>query len=42
MKPATLVASPVFVLGLLFECAAGGFEIGRGAGTDWLDEEPTP
>ena len=60
MKPAiwcvaTLVTSPVFVLGLLFECAAGWFvlgllfecaadwfEIGRDAGADWIDEEPTP
>ena len=44
MKPAiwciaTLVTSPVFVLGL---CALGWFEIGRDAGTDWIDEEPTP
>lgn len=47
MKPAiwcvaTLVTSPVFVLGLLFECAASWFEIGRDAGADWIDEEPTP
>jgi hypothetical protein len=39
---ATLVTCPVFVLGLLFECAHGWFEIGRDAGTDWLDDETAP
>lgn len=38
---AVVLTSPVFVLGLLFECAAGWFEIGQGAADDWLDEEPT-
>lgn len=47
MKPAiwciaTIVTSPVSALALLIECVAGWFEIGRDAGTDWIDEEPTP
>lgn len=38
---AVVLTCPVFVLGLLFECAAGWFEAGQDAGLDWLDEEPT-